>query len=132
MVLYNLQPYFERIGFHGNATPTLETLRSIQHLHTETIPFENLNPLLGIPVSLDLQSLEGKLLHAERGGYCFEQNHLMKKVLETIGFRVTGLGAHARWHRLCRTGRGGGPGSWNLGGPEAVSQGTSRRAVHAQ
>jgi N-hydroxyarylamine O-acetyltransferase len=97
MTPYNLQPYFDRIGFRGKAIPTLETLRTIQHLHTQRIPFENLNPLLGIPVTLDVPSLESKLLHAERGGYCFEQNHLLKKVLETIGFTVTGLGARVLW-----------------------------------
>ncbi len=32
-----------------------------------------------------------------RGGYCFEQNLLLKTTLETLGFAVTGLAARVRW-----------------------------------
>jgi N-hydroxyarylamine O-acetyltransferase len=97
MKSYNIQPYFDRIGFNGKAAPDLETLGKIQRLHAETIPFENLNPLFRIPVALDIPSLENKLLRAERGGYCFEHNHLLKAVLEALGFRVKGLGARVLW-----------------------------------
>src|SRR5262249_44428123 len=31
------------------------------------------------------------------GGYCFEQNVLLKTALEAIGFKVTGLAARVRW-----------------------------------
>ena len=85
----DIQKYFDRIGFKKEALPNYETLKEIHTLHTLTIPFENLNPLLQIPVSLDLDSIQKKMIQHKRGGYCFEQNILFKKVLETIGFEVT-------------------------------------------
>ncbi len=53
----DIQAYFERIGYEGTPMPTVDTLRTLHEKHTPAIPFENLNPLLGLPVKLDLQSL---------------------------------------------------------------------------
>ncbi|GAB3914732.1 arylamine N-acetyltransferase [Larkinella knui] len=94
----DLDAYFRRIGYAGERTPTLETLRALQRLHTETIAFENLNPLLGLPVLLDIDSLQQKMVHTGRGGYCFEQNHLLSHVLKALGFRVRGLAARVLWN----------------------------------
>lgn len=94
----DLDAYFRRIGYTGERTPTLETLREIQRLHTAVIPFENLNPLLGLPVLLDMDSLQQKLVHSRRGGYCFEQNQLLRHVLLALGFRVKGLAARVLWN----------------------------------
>jgi N-hydroxyarylamine O-acetyltransferase len=93
----DLAGYFRRIGYSGDVTPTLDVLRAIQLAHTQSIAFENLDPLLGRPVRLDARSLEEKLLLGGRGGYCFEQNTLLRHVLEAIGFRVTGLAARVLW-----------------------------------
>ena len=54
----DLDAYFLRIGHGGARTPTLETLAAIHRLHPAAIPFENLDPLLGRAVRLDLASLE--------------------------------------------------------------------------
>ena len=89
----NLAAYFRRIGFESKPAVDIETLRALQELHTQAIPFENLNPLLGLPILLDIKSLQKKLLADKRGGYCFEQNILFQHVLETIGFKVKGLAA---------------------------------------
>jgi N-hydroxyarylamine O-acetyltransferase len=92
-----LDAYFRRIGHEGGRAPTLETLRAIVALHTQAIPFENLDPLLGRPVRLDASSLENKLVHEGRGGYCFEQNLLLRGVLDGLGYRVAGLAARVLW-----------------------------------
>jgi N-hydroxyarylamine O-acetyltransferase len=94
----DLDAYFNRIGFDGPRTPTLDTLRAIQLKHSETIPFENLNPLMGWPVSLDLESLQRKMVTDGRGGYCFEQNLLLKHALDALDFDVTGLAARVLWN----------------------------------
>jgi N-hydroxyarylamine O-acetyltransferase len=93
----DLDAYFQRIGYKGTRTPTLETLRAIHVRHTETIAFENLNPLLGWPVPLDPASLQQKMVRDGRGGYCFEHNILFKHALDTLRFRVTGLAARVLW-----------------------------------
>lgn len=94
----NIDAYFERIGFSGSIAPTLQTLEQLHQLHPAAIPFENLDPLLDVPVRLDLRNLEQKLLFEKRGGYCFEQNLLFKAMLEDLGFGVTGLAARVLWN----------------------------------
>jgi N-hydroxyarylamine O-acetyltransferase len=94
----DLDAYFQRIGYAGERTPTLATLQAIHARHATTIPFENLTPFLHQPVRLDLASLQEKLVQRGRGGYCFEQNLLLRAVLCALGFQVTGLAARVRWN----------------------------------
>ncbi|MEO7862663.1 MAG: arylamine N-acetyltransferase [Nitrospirales bacterium] len=94
----DLDAYFQRIGYEGERTPTLETLQAIQLRHAETIAFENLNALTRWPVRLDIESLQQKLVRDGRGGYCYEQNLLFSHVLKAIGFQVTGLAARVLWN----------------------------------
>ena len=94
---FRLDSYFARIGFRGTAGPDAATLAALHACHVTTIPFENLDPLLGGMVNLDLASLQAKLIDSRRGGYCFELNALFKAALESIGFKVTGLGGRVRW-----------------------------------
>jgi N-hydroxyarylamine O-acetyltransferase len=93
----NLKAYFERIGFAGSTAPTLQTLETIHALHPAAIPFETLSPLMGEPVLLDQPSLERKLLTERRGGYCFEHNLLLMRMLEDLEFPVRPLLARGLW-----------------------------------
>lgn len=94
----DLDGYFQRIGYAGRRTVSLDTLKGIVRHHAETIPFENLNPFLRWPVRLDLASLQQKLVRDGRGGYCFEQNLLLSQVLQALGFQVTELAARVMWN----------------------------------
>jgi N-hydroxyarylamine O-acetyltransferase len=89
----NLDAYLRRINYAGSIAPTLDTLQAIHRLHLNAIPFENLNPLMDLPVRLQLSDIEQKLLVERRGGYCFEHNLLLKAVLETMDYGVTPLAA---------------------------------------
>ena len=95
---FDLDAYLARIGYSGPRTPTIDTLEAIHRLHPAAIPFENLNPLLGWPVALDVESLQGKLVHGGRGGWCFEHNTLFRHALEALGFPVVSLGARVLWN----------------------------------
>lgn len=95
---FDLDAYFDRIGYRGPRTAALDTLRALHELHPAAIPFENLNPLLGLPVALDIESLEAKMIAGRRGGWCFEQNTLFRHALEAIGFSVTNLAARVLWN----------------------------------
>lgn len=95
----DLNAYLDKIGYNGARTPTLDTLDQIQYLHATTIPFENLNPLLGIPVKLDINSLHQKLVQHRRGGYCYEHNLLFVNALQQLGFPVTRLAARVVWNQ---------------------------------
>jgi len=96
-VALDLDAYLERIGYDGPIEPTLEMLDAVHLAHATTIPFENLDILLGRPIRLDLASLQDKLIRDRRGGYCFEHNTLFAAALESVGFDVTRLGARVRF-----------------------------------
>ena len=93
----DLDAYCRRIGHTGVLEPTFETLCALHRRHPAAIPFENLDPLCGRPVSLDLHDVVAKLVDGGRGGYCFEQNGLFQAVLEAVGFTVTPLIARVLW-----------------------------------
>src|SRR5689334_25441653 len=93
---FHLNNYLARIGYKGAIKPDLETLHALHAAHVSAIPFEAIDPLLRRPVSLDLDSLQQKLVDTRRGGYCLEQNALFKAALGAIGFKLTGLGGRGR------------------------------------
>ena len=95
----DLDAYFARIGHAGDRAPTLATLRALVLAHVQAIPFENLDVLLGRGIDLELAAIERKLVHARRGGYCFEQNTLLLAVLQALGYDATPLSARVRVQR---------------------------------
>ena len=95
----DLDGYFARIGYSGSPRPDLETLRALTELHPAAIPFEAVDVLLGRPVDLSLSAIQAKLIAGGRGGYCFEQNGLLKRVLGALGFAVEGLIGRVLWMR---------------------------------
>ncbi len=95
--MIDLDAYFARIGYAGSREPTLDTLAAIHRHHARSIPFENLDVLLGRRIGIDAASIERKLVSARRGGYCFEQNGLLAEILRALGFHVTPLIARVRW-----------------------------------
>jgi N-hydroxyarylamine O-acetyltransferase len=81
--VFDLDAYLIRVGLSPQAErPTLAELHAA---HCTSIPFEALDPRRGVPNSLDDADLQRKLVHERRGGYCFEQNLLLKAALEALG-----------------------------------------------
>lgn len=93
----DLDAYFERIGYSGPRTPTLETLRALHELHPAAIAFEAMDVLLGRGIDLAPAVVDAKLIKAKRGGYCHEHNGLFKRVLRTLGFQVENLMGRVVW-----------------------------------
>jgi N-hydroxyarylamine O-acetyltransferase len=81
--MFDLHAYLERIGLNGRPS-----IAQLHRAHLTSIPFENLDPHQGLPISLELADLERKLVTERRGGYCFEQNLLLKAALEALGAEV--------------------------------------------
>ncbi len=90
--MLDLEAYLERIGLSGR--PSVE---QVHRAHSTAIPFENLDPQRGVPVSLAVEDLERKLVAERRGGYCFEQNLLLAAALEALGAEVDLLLARVRF-----------------------------------
>lgn len=95
----DLDAYLARIGYRGPLAATREVLHALHGAHVCSIPFENLDVLLGRGIRLDLASVQAKLVAARRGGYCFEQNTLFVAVLRRLGFKVTTLSARVRFQK---------------------------------
>lgn len=93
----DLQGYLQRVGYRGDIAPTRAVLDALHLAHATHILFENLDILLGRPVSLDLKDIQAKLVHGGRGGYCFEHNTLFAAVLREVGFDVTPLAGRVRY-----------------------------------
>ncbi|WP_444909487.1 arylamine N-acetyltransferase family protein [Microbulbifer sp. TRSA005] len=93
----NLSKYLARIGYRNKLALDLKTLRDILTQHIRTLPFENVTSFLGSPVNIEMAAIEQKLVNQKRGGYCFEQNALLRAGLQQIGFAVTGLAARVLW-----------------------------------
>jgi N-hydroxyarylamine O-acetyltransferase len=92
-----LQHYFTRIGFAGTPQCDEATLRQMHALHPQHIPFENLDSWQRHRVTLQPDAVFHKLVHAGRGGYCFEHNQLFQRALQSLGFTVQGLSARVLW-----------------------------------
>lgn len=93
----DLDAYLRRIAYAGQRGPTLATLDAVIARHTAAIAFENLDPFLGVVPDLDPSALQDKLVRRGRGGWCFEQNLLLRAVLRQLGFQVTALAARVLW-----------------------------------
>jgi N-hydroxyarylamine O-acetyltransferase len=108
--MFELDAYLERIGLSGSPG-----IAEIHRAHATSIPFENLDPFRGRPVSLELGDLQRKLVADRRGGYCFEHNLLLKAALEALGAEVEPILARvgdrgterSRTHLLLRVHLGG-------------------------
>jgi len=95
----NLDAYCKRIGYTGPRTPTLSTLRELLRLHPAAIPYDASDARLGVDIDLAPAAVDAKLISAGRGGYCFEQNTLLLRVVLALGFRAEPLSARSRWRR---------------------------------
>src|SRR4030095_15129835 len=93
----DLPAYLRRSVYAGELLPSRAVLDALHRAHVTSIPFENLDILLGVPIRLDLPSLQAKLASGRRGGYCFEQHALCATALEQVGFKVTRLAARVRY-----------------------------------
>ncbi len=99
-VAFDLDAYLHRIGISGRPS-----LAELHRAHVTSIPFENLDPHRGVPVSLQPEALERKLVAGGRGGYCFEHNLLLAAATRALGAEVELLLARVRVGRPAGTPR---------------------------
>ncbi|WP_430472679.1 arylamine N-acetyltransferase family protein [Thalassospira lucentensis] len=93
----DLDAYFARIGYDGPREATLEVLQNLHALHPAAIPFEAIDVFNDKPISIAPETIDRKLIHNGRGGYCFEHNSLFGRVLRSLGFDVEGLAGRVLW-----------------------------------
>lgn len=84
---FDLDAYLARLGL-GAVPVTPEGLAALQRAHLRALPFESLDPFLGITPDLRMERIAAKLLRDRRGGYCFEHNALLGAAMTALGFPV--------------------------------------------
>jgi N-hydroxyarylamine O-acetyltransferase len=95
-----LSDYLKRIGFQGDPRPDVATLRALHRAHQYAIPFEDLDVQLGRATTIDVGQAFEKIVHCQRGGWCYEMNGAFGWVLEQIGFEVTRMSAGVMRERV--------------------------------
>jgi N-hydroxyarylamine O-acetyltransferase len=80
--------YIHELGLQRRK-PDLTFLTDISSRHVAQFAFSSVGPRLGDDLPLDFESLYRRIVTAHRGGYCFEQNGLLFKLLQELGFSVS-------------------------------------------
>lgn len=83
-----IRKYLDRIEYRGDRKVNLKNLTYLQKLHLTHIPYENLDPMNGVPISLQPQGLYEKMILHRRGGFCFELQGLFCCLLRSLGYHV--------------------------------------------
>ncbi|WP_407155248.1 arylamine N-acetyltransferase family protein [Bradyrhizobium sp. STM 3557] len=88
---FDQQAWLGRIGYAGSLQPALNNLHKLIFAHSHAIAYESLDIMLGRTPTLDIASLQRKMIAGGRGGYCLEQNMLFREGLRSLGYSVTSL-----------------------------------------
>lgn len=99
---FSLQDYFSRIGFHGEAKADIATVTEMMRCQLFTVPFENLDVQAGKMVSLVPEEIVEKIVHRNRGGYCYEVNGVFSMALEALGIPYQFVAARPMFYPVKR------------------------------
>ena len=81
-----ISQYMKRIHMDMPKHINLDFLVRLHRQHVYHIPFENLSIKAKQPLSLDLSDLFKKVVAENRGGFCYELNHLFYGLLTSLNY----------------------------------------------
>jgi len=84
-----IESYFKHIRLNKTKTISYSSLKQIHKHHLLSIPFENIDIISQIPLSMNPSEIMKKITTGKRGGICFETNSLLFSVLQELGFNVS-------------------------------------------
>jgi len=99
---FDLQKYFDRIGFDGDAKADLATVAEMMRRQLFSVPFENLDVQAGKIVSLVPEEIVDKIVYRNRGGYCYEVNGLFAMALQALGIPYRFVAARPMFYPVRR------------------------------
>ena len=82
----NVDSYLQRIKADQVKYNNLEALSKLQYQHMLHVPFENLDVIYSVPISLDVEAFYKKVVLNYRGGFCYELNGLFHWLLQSLGY----------------------------------------------
>lgn len=80
--------YLERLGLDAGLPPTVASLVAVHRAHVSTVPYTNLDIVLGRPPSTVPADSLARIVTTGRAGYCFHQNGALETVLTDLGYAV--------------------------------------------
>ncbi|MFG3116808.1 arylamine N-acetyltransferase [Streptomyces sp. NPDC048197] len=80
--------YLHRMGTKRPEKPTTTALRELHERHVLSIPFENIDFNLRLPINMGADAIP-KITEQRRGGGCYELNGAFSEVLRALGYDVT-------------------------------------------
>jgi len=80
-----VREYLQALNLHSRELD-FEFLNDVVERHVATFAFSSVGCWLGEDLPLDFESLHNRIVIQRRGGYCFEQNGLLYRVLDELGF----------------------------------------------
>ncbi|WP_310723955.1 arylamine N-acetyltransferase [Streptomyces sp. N2A] len=80
--------YLHRMGTKRPEKPTVAALRELHERHVLSIPFENIDFNLRLPIHMGADAIP-KITEQRRGGGCYELNGAFSEVLRALGYDVT-------------------------------------------
>jgi N-hydroxyarylamine O-acetyltransferase len=89
MLEEQLNAALARLGIETPVHADLAGLRTVHQAWASTVPYENIDIQLGVPLSLAPQALLDKLITRRRGGFCYEVNATLALLLRGLGFQVS-------------------------------------------
>lgn len=84
---FDIPEYLRLLGV-SPAVPDYALLDELHRAHVATIPFSNVQVLLGEHPGVHPAVVQDQLVRRRRGGYCFEHAQLFAAALESLGFQV--------------------------------------------
>lgn len=90
---FSLPEFFQRIRYHGDGNADIKTVEALMTQQLMHIPFENIDVLKGVEISMQPEKIVDKLIHQQRGGYCFELNGLFALALQALNIPYQLIGA---------------------------------------
>ncbi|MEZ9917024.1 N-hydroxyarylamine O-acetyltransferase [Vibrio breoganii] len=86
-----LSQYLSRIGLSKQPEVSVQGLKALHNAQHRAVPFENFDVIAGKKIATTADEIFNKVVTHQRGGYCFELNGLMLRVLSAIGFEAKAL-----------------------------------------
>lgn len=83
-----IEDYLKHLGA-SYQKPSLAYLIELQQKHVSRVPFENIDVVCDVELSLELDYLQEKVFIRRHGGFCYELNWLFFNLLKHLGFEVS-------------------------------------------
>ena len=83
-----VQEYLDRIQYKEIPAADLKSLTGLMKAHLLNVPFENLDIHQKVWIALNEEKIYTKIVHHQRGGFCYELNGNFQQLLLQIGFDV--------------------------------------------